>query len=398
MSIVALATYQPAWQSGRRRALGTDEDLLTLAVSAITGLGGRVPQAKRIIVVLSTPDVLNPSASGILRRAVGLTEPVPVEVRLGGSTATVEALASAAAGTIVVGVEDGSAGAAAGAALIEAAGMPLGAADRVDRSLPMRVRDVEKRATHVYDDARLERERGWAPAVRALSDGASAVFLAGIPAKEAGRLGGTVLPDTDPTEAAAPIFVLAAMAAGGHAGRLVAVDSALGCSVDITALEAVDVSRSTRSVIPAAEGPRFDSTIADIPLSLPAYDRAFESRLGLAAAECECGQLSYPPRLVCLQCGEMESTHPVTLPRSGSVYTVVTVHIKVPGLATPMARAVVELDGVPVRVLMPVTDCRPLDCAIGDHGSLVFRRIATREGVPDYGYAFQPDERQGEDS
>jgi uncharacterized OB-fold protein len=197
-------------------------------------------------------------------------------------------------------------------------------------------------------------------------------------------------------DAAAPLFVLAAMASAGRDGRLIAVDTALGCGVDVGNAGSAAVSASNRTPVAVADSPRFDSLVSEIPISLPAYERAFEARLGLLAAQCECGQLRYPPRLVCLSGAETDRTTPFALPRTGSVYSVVTVHIKVPGMATPYARAVVELDGVPVRILMPVTDSKPLDCSIDDRGRLVLRRIATREGIPDYGFSFQPDQHEGQ--
>ena len=128
---------------------------------------------------------------------------------------------------------------------------------------------------------------------------------------------------------------------------------------------------------------------ADIPFSMPAYARAFDAKVGLTAAQCECGKVSYPPRLVCLECDRYDATHPVDLPRTGEVYTTVMIHTPVPGVAGPYAIAIVSLDGSPVRVLAPVADAVAPGADIGDRGHLVLRLIATREGVPDYGYAFQ---------
>jgi uncharacterized OB-fold protein len=82
----------------------------------------------------------------------------------------------------------------------------------------------------------------------------------------------------------------------------------------------------------------------------------------------------------------------VPLPRTAAVYSVVTVRTPVPGVPGPYSLAVVALDGVAVRLLTPVTDAVPGSARIGDHGALVLRRLAVREGVPDYGYAFQPAE------
>jgi uncharacterized OB-fold protein len=74
------------------------------------------------------------------------------------------------------------------------------------------------------------------------------------------------------------------------------------------------------------------------------------------------------------------------------VYTTTTIHVTVPGLASPYSVAVVELDDTDVRVLVSVTGAPPGSVDIGDVGSLVLRKVADRSGVPDYGYAFCPAE------
>jgi len=44
-----------------------------------------------------------------------------------------------------------------------------------------------------------------------------------------------------------------------------------------------------------------------------------------------------------------------------------------------------------VRVLVQLTGAPAGSVAIGDRGRLVFRLVAMRSGVPDYGYGFLPD-------
>jgi uncharacterized OB-fold protein len=80
------------------------------------------------------------------------------------------------------------------------------------------------------------------------------------------------------------------------------------------------------------------------------------------------------------------------LPRSGEVYSCVTIHVPVPGLPTPYSLAIVQLDGVETRALVKVTGVPAGRIAIGDTGILVLRRVAIRSGIPDYGYAFLPTE------
>jgi uncharacterized protein len=160
---------------------------------------------------------------------------------------------------------------------------------------------------------------------------------------------------------------------------------------------AVDVGGGPARVIqaerPAVTAPAgHEAPPGRIPLSAAAYSRAFEAKVGLRAARCACGRLSYPPRSLCLDCGRMDATEPVPLPRRGEVYSTVTVRTPVPGIAGPYSLAIVALDGVDVRFLVHVTGAPPGSVRIGDPGELVLRRIAVREGVPDYGHAFQPDE------
>ncbi len=44
-----------------------------------------------------------------------------------------------------------------------------------------------------------------------------------------------------------------------------------------------------------------------------------------------------------------------------------------------------------MRALVRVTGVDAGTVDIGDRGRLVLRRVAVRSGVPDYGYAFEPD-------
>lgn len=396
MTIAWVSTYQPAWEAKSRRIMGPDEDLLTMAVAAAAaGLQSlEADPVGRIILVTDQPDVINTAAYGVIRRSLGLPDPIPVEFRVGGAPAALDALVSSPTGTLVIGVEDRSRGAAAGAALVTDRGMTVEHAGRVDGSLPMRVRALGAPHARLYDDARLERERGWRPAIQELVDGQDPVFIAGITAKEAPKLFRQAVGTDEAVGASAPFFALAGMASESQRGVLVAVDEASGQAARVEGGTPAMVRDSRRSAVPAELAPRFVDDGTEIPVALPAYERAFDAKVGFVAARCECGELSYPPRSLCLSCGTSGASTPVALPREGTVYTVVTVHIKVPAMATPYARAVVDVDGTPLRVLAAVTDVPPLTCGIGDHGSFVLRRVATREGVPDYGYSFQPTERE----
>ena len=131
---------------------------------------------------------------------------------------------------------------------------------------------------------------------------------------------------------------------------------------------------------------------ADIPISLAAYERAFEAKVRWEAGHfADSEQLDFPPRYRVGADGSLATDYElVPLPRTGTVYTETTVHMPVPGLKTPYSLVIVELDGVGVRALVKVTGAQPGTVGIGDRGRMALRRVAVRSGVPDYGYAFEP--------
>jgi uncharacterized OB-fold protein len=399
MSLHRLATYRPAWGDARARELGPDEDVVTLAVeaglAALHGADGQAPG--RIVLVSRTLDTTEGLATGVLALGLGMHRDVPVEVRCGGAPDCLDALAKAGPGTLVIAVDVAEPSSASAAALFGAEiGLYLETTGRSRHSVPMRVRHAGSASTAVYHDPRVERDLASAPIMSELGGGTQA-FVAGLLPEEARRVGGakTTIPTTG---AASLLFLLAELAdrlADGGTARVVALDAASGIAADIHVDGPVATRRVEREGLPLARRPTLPQGSADIPFSMPAYVRAFDAKIGLAAARCVCGELSYPPRRICLHCGEYDRTVPVPvpLPRTGEVYTVASVNVPVPGVPGPYALAIVALDGVPVRVLAKVTDAPATATEIGDRGRLVLRRIAVREGVPDYGYAFQPQER-----
>ncbi len=152
-----------------------------------------------------------------------------------------------------------------------------------------------------------------------------------------------------------------------------------------------------RDEVPARELPA--TTIADgvgIPISMPAYARAFEPKIRWEAAVFDerpgiDPSPQFPPRVRVDNSGALATDYRLEpLPRTGTVYTHTTIRIPVPDLPSPYSLAVVQLDDSPVRVLMKVTGVPAGEATIGQAGSVVLRKIATRAGVPDYGYAFWP--------
>jgi uncharacterized OB-fold protein len=80
------------------------------------------------------------------------------------------------------------------------------------------------------------------------------------------------------------------------------------------------------------------------------------------------------------------------LPRDAEVYSVATIRVPVPGLVSPYTVVIAELGDTEVRTLVRLTGAPPGSVCIGDHGRLVFRLVAVRSGVPDYGFGFLPDQ------
>jgi uncharacterized OB-fold protein len=105
-----------------------------------------------------------------------------------------------------------------------------------------------------------------------------------------------------------------------------------------------------------------------------------------------------PARFRCLGCGSEEPIDTVPLPRDAVIYTATTIHVPVPGLVTPYTLVLVELGDTGVRLLVRLTDAEAGSVAIGDAGSMQFRLVALRSGVPDYGYAFRPASRSPQEA
>ncbi len=385
MTITRISTYLPPWVGpAGGRAAGLDEDEVTMAVAAgLVAMGKDL--AARVVVVTREPALLEGGSAAVLCAGLGLSNDTEVVERLGGAPAALDAIATAAPGTLVIGV-DVTDGAGAGAVMVgDEPAITL--AGRVQRSLPIRTRFTDG-STYVDDDARLLRERGTRASLDAANLTDKPQIIAGLPARDAKPF---ALPDAPvlPTiGASSPFFGLASLADAANSGLLVALEQATLAAAAITG--PVEVLRQEP---PAQEIPRRTANPGgDIKFALTAYDRAFEPKLHWQAGRCtECGTLAFPPRHHCLGCGSQDSWELTSLPRSGEVYTTATIHVPVPSMQTPYSVAIVELDDVGVRALVTVTDTPASTVEIGDRGQMVLRRVAIRAGVPDYGYAFSPE-------
>ncbi|MEX5637134.1 OB-fold domain-containing protein [Parafrankia sp. FMc2] len=385
--VSSIGTYLPCWGSTLRRQAGDDEDVLTLAVeagkAALEGSG----TAERVILVSRELPLLEGGNSAVLLAGLGLGPELEVSERLGGAPAALDALSSARPRTLVIGADLEPAGAAA--VLTSDAGLPVRATARLTRSLPVRTRDAAGNV-HDYGDPRLLRERGLLASVAAAGV-EKAVAVAGADRKQAASLCAGTPPELPTLGASSPFFALASLAQDGTIGTLLAIEQA---SLTGVLVETATVQVNRRE-LPARPVPKGEYTPgAEIPISLAAYDRAFEPKLRWEAARHPgSDELDFPPRYRVGQDGSLSSEYTlVPLPRTGTVYTGVTVHVPVPGLRTPYSLVIVELDGVGVRALVKVTGTEPGTVDIGDRGRMVLRRVAVRSGVPDYGYAFEPEE------
>jgi uncharacterized OB-fold protein len=384
--IQSIGTYLPPWGRGDVRTTAGDEDAVTLAVAAgREAIAGRGDAIGTVVLVTRDLPLLEGGNAAALLAGLGLAPTTSVREQVGGAPAALEAVAVASPGTLVIGADLEPAGAAA--VLCGDGGLGLDLRGRVNRSLPVATRDAEGRTTD-YADPRLLRERGLGVSLEQAGVSGKAAAVAGV-----GRRDAVALCEGDPpvlptVGASAGLFAVAAIAERRDGGLIVGVDQANVVAVELAG-GAIDVVRREPAAVAL---PRTTpSPGPGIGISLAAYERAFDQKLRLEAARCTtCGTLALPARYRCLGCGSEAATELVPLPRGAVVYTTTTVHVPVPGLATPYSLVLVELGDTGVRTLVQVTGAEAGTVAIDDHGELVFRRVALRSGVPDYGYSFLP--------
>jgi uncharacterized OB-fold protein len=409
--VAAIATYLPCWGSARGRVAGGDEDVVTLAVEAgraaidaaddgdvagsdvaggSAGGGAGAGGVQRVVLVSRELPLLEGGNAAVLLAGLGLDPEIEVSERLGGAPAALDALASARPRTLVIAA-DVQPFAGAAAALVASSGLGVVPVARLARSLPVRTRSAAGEV-HDYGDPRLLRERGALASLTALAAGADKpLALAGVDARQAAAVCAGQPPTLPTTGASSAFFALAALAQARSPGPLFAAEQAT-----VSGVQVGDGVAVVRRVEPAAR-PLPATTLTpgkEIPVSLAAYDRAFSAKVRFEASrQAGTGELDFPPRYRVGTDGSLHTDYTlVPLPRTGTVYTGVTIRIPVPGLATPYSLVIVELDDVGVRVLARVTGTAAGTVNIGDRGRMVLRLVAVRSGVPDYGYAFCPEE------
>ena len=387
--ITRIGTYLPIWSGRVGRRAGPDEDAITLAVGAGRAALGGTDAAEVRLVTLVTRDLPLMEGGNAAALLAGLDLPRTTDVveRVGGAPTMLDALTASGHGTLVIGADaQGQAGAAA--AWCGPTGGTLSPVARMHRSLPLRARGQDG-VIYEDEDPRLQRERGVRASMEAAELPGKPVAVAGLSSRDAALWCEGGPPDLPTVGASAVLFALAVLADERSGGIVAAVDQATMAAgnwepgtVAVQRDERPPQEEPTQRLMP---GP-------DIKLSFAAYDRAFDAKLRWAAGSCPtCGTLAFPPRFRCLGCGEEGSATLVPLPRTGTIYTATTIHVPVPGLSSPYTLAVVQLDNVDVRALAPVTDTVGPVADIDEPGRLVFRKMAMRSGIPDYGYAFAPE-------
>jgi uncharacterized OB-fold protein len=394
--VVSIGTYLPPWTLRDRRVKGPDEDAVTMAVAA-----GRAADpdatAERVVLVSRDFPLLEGGNGAVLLAALSLPADTAVTEVLGGAPAVLDQIVNAGERTLVIAADDNDLAAGAGAALTGDGGATVTPLARQTRSLPLTARGADG-ARHSYVDPRLQREVGVRSTLTrlGLAPTSAVAAVAGVPLAQVGGDFDTSHAVGIPTVSATSIILLLADAIeAGAQGLLLAVEQSSISAADL-ALGGT-TPRIARDEFPARELPK--TRVADgvgIPISMPAYARAFEPKIRWEAAVFEespgiDAEPQFPPRLRVDNAGRLATEYRLeSLPRTGTVYTHTTVRIPVPDLPSPYSLAVVQLDDSPVRVLLKVTGVPAGETVIGQPGSVVLRRIATRAGIPDYGYAFWP--------
>jgi uncharacterized OB-fold protein len=394
--VVSIGTYLPPWTVRDRRVKGPDEDALTMAVAAGRAADPHASAARVVLVSRDFP-LLEGGNGAVLLAALSLQADTPVSEVLGGAPAVLDQLGSAGDDTLVIAADDTDVAAAAAAVLTGKGGTAVTPLARQARSLPLTARG-EDGARHTYADPRLQREVGVRSTLSRLGlTGTNRIAaVAGVAPAHLGSGFDVTDAASEPTVSAAAIIRMLADAIDASTqGLLLAVEQAT-----ISAAELVldgSSPRIVRDECPPRELPK--TSVADgvgIPISMPAYARAFEPKIRWEAAVFEespgiDGSPQFPPRLRVNNAGQLATEYRLEpLPRTGTVYTHTTVRIPVPDLPSPYSLAVVQLDDSPVRVLLKVTGVPAGEATIGQPGAVVLRKIATRAGIPDYGYAFWP--------
>ena len=124
-------------------------------------------------------------------------------------------------------------------------------------------------------------------------------------------------------------------------------------------------------------------------MSVAKYWREVPQRFRYEAKKCsKCGAISFPPRLVCSECGNRKFEDYV-MKDTGKILTFTTIEVGPPEFAdqVPYSVGIVELDDG-ARITAQITDADPANIKIGSKVKLEFRKVQTdgKAGIIMYGY------------
>jgi len=124
-------------------------------------------------------------------------------------------------------------------------------------------------------------------------------------------------------------------------------------------------------------------------MSVAKYWREVPQRFRYEAKKCtKCGSISFPPRLVCPECGS-RSFEDYVMKDTGKILTFTTIEVGPPQFAdqVPYSVGIIELDDG-ARITAQITDVDPAKLKIGDRVKLEFRKIQDdgKAGIIMYGY------------
>jgi len=127
-------------------------------------------------------------------------------------------------------------------------------------------------------------------------------------------------------------------------------------------------------------------------MSSPKVWRKRFERYRLVGQKCKgCGQVFFPKRLVCPECGG-EAFDEELMPEKGKIVSYTTVHIGPKFLEndTPYVLAIIEFNNG-VRVTTQVVDTDPNEVKTGKEVKFVFRKLKDegKTGIIVYGYKAQ---------
>jgi len=129
-------------------------------------------------------------------------------------------------------------------------------------------------------------------------------------------------------------------------------------------------------------------------MNVPKHWRENPTRYRMEAGKCrECGEIYFPARLVCPECGHTEFEK-LNLSGKGKLHTFTIIRTAPSGFTdfAPYAVGVVELDEG-IRIMGQITDCNPESLKTGDRLVTKFRRMNEegKTGMIMYSYKFVPD-------